>query len=962
MASDFDRQALLNIFTTEASDGLLKLANALDPRDGSTPTQEALREHFIIAHSLTGASALYGFTGCASLAKILARILEQAGTVSPAEWPGTVTILRDIVTILTAQIDNINQKSTEDPTIFEDLKARYTHLLREFEPTPPSAEPAPEEASLPDSYFRPDLEAEILEYFVPEAQEYLEAISSCLLRMEKDPANTDTIHQLFRAAHTLKGSAYTVGFQAIGDLTHHLEDIMGAIRDGKMQVTAELTDLFFHAVDEVRLLLGRDPTKLPQIRQEFSPLQQRLQQTAVGQAEKAPAPPVVTPTTALTETKPRREEFPVADPATAEPPAPAAAEPVTLPQPVGAKEVSQGTVRVSRDRLERLLNLVGELVIGRGRLEQRLTVLEQLARQVQTYKNRMLETVRAFEQKHAFTLPAATGTGEGSQSPLGLSANFGALEFDKYDDFNILARRMTEVSADVSEVMAQLSTSIHKAREDMGLIQQMTTDLRDEIARTRMVPIGSLFTRFQKAVREMARTVGKDVEVVFSGDSTEVDAGVVQRLAEPLIHMMRNAVAHGIEPPAVRKAAGKPEKGTVYLHAFNQHNTIVIEIEDDGAGLNIEKIKAKAIALGLVRPERAAEMPSADLIELIYLPGFSTSEEVGDQAGRGIGMDVIRRAVTDLNGQIDIETEPGVGTKFTLTLPLTMLISTALMVRAGDQQYAMPLPAIREVIVPPPGAMNDVSGRAVLQIGEGEALEVFPLTLMLGVETTPRAGPVPVVVLRTPKGVVGIAVDELLGLQEIVIKTLGSLRLFQGSCYSGATIDPEGRVVLVVDVPSLFKREGEKAFPEVHPLPEPLRLEAAGGPQAEQENVGILLVDDSLSVRKFIGRMLEAAGYKVQTASDGEEGLRKATATSFQVIIADLEMPKMNGYELIQCLRDRPETRSTPIIVLTTRAGEKHRQMAQSLGVSSYLTKPVEERALIKEISQFVSAPTAAKP
>ena len=961
MASDFDRQALLNIFITEASDGLLKLANAFDPRDGSTPTQKALREHFIIAHSLTGASSLYGFTGCASLAKILAGILERAGTVSPTEWPGTVTILRDIVTTLRAQIDHINRESTENPTIFEDLKARYAHLLREFEPTQTAAEPAPEGAPLPDSYFRPDLEAEILEYFVPEAQEYLEVISSCLLRMEKDPTNTDTIHQLFRAAHTLKGSAYTVGFQAIGDLTHHLEDIMGAIRDGKMQVTAELTDLFFRAVDEVRLLLGRDPARLPQIRQEFSPLKQRLHQAATGQAEKAPAPPMATTTTAPAETQPPREELPAMPPATAEPPTPAAVEPEARPQPVGAKEISQGTVRVSRDRLERLLNLVGELVIGRSRLEQRLTVLEQLARQVQAYKNRMLETVRTFEEKHAFTLPATTGTGEGSQSPLALSADFGALEFDKYDDFNILARRLTEVSADVSEVMAQLSTSIHKAREDMGLLQQMTTDLRDEIARTRMVPIGSLFTRFQKAVREMARTGGKDIEVVFSGASTEVDAGVVQRLAEPLIHVMRNAVAHGIEPPAVRKAAGKPEKGTVYLHALNQRNTIVIEIEDDGAGLNIEKIKAKAIALGLVRPERAAEMPPADLIELIYLPGFSTAEEVGDQAGRGIGMDVIRRAVTDLNGQIDIETLPGVGTKFTLRLPITMLISTALMVRAGDQQYAMPLPTIREVIVPPPGAMNAVSGRPVLQIGEDEAIEVFPLTLLLGVEQTPHEGPVPVVVIRTPKGSVGIEVDDLLGLQEIVIKTLGSLRLFQGSCYSGATIDPEGRVVLVVDVPSLFKQEGEKARPATHPLPEPLRLEA-GSSKTDQENLGILLVDDSLSVRKFIGRMLEAAGYKVQTASDGEEGLRKATTASFQVIIADLEMPKMNGYELIQALRDRPETKSIPVIVLTTRAGEKHRQMAQSLGVSSYLTKPVEERALIKEISQLVNAATATKP
>ena len=767
MPFDFDRQALLNFFTTEASDGLLKLAKALDPRDGSTPTQEALYEHFIIAHNLTGASSLYGFTGCASLAKILARILEQAAPVSPTEWPSTVTILRDIVTTLRAQIDNINRKSTEDPTIFEDLKARYPRRLREFLPTSPAAEPAPEEAPLPDSYFRPDLSAEILEYFIPEAQEYLETISSCLLRMEKDPTNKDTIHQLFRAVHTLKGSAYTVGFQAIGDLTHHMEDIMSAIRDGKMQAMAELTDLFFHAVDEVRLLLGRDPARLPQMRWQFLPLTQRLRQVATVQAEKAPAP----------------------------------AEPQERPHPVGAKEMAQSTVRVSRDRLERLLNLVGDVVIGRSRLEQRVTVLEQLACQLHAHKNRMLETVRTFEEKHA---------------------DFSALEFDKSNDFHILARCISEVSADVSEAMAHFSNAIRETREDMGLFQQMTSNLRDEIARTRMVPIGSLFTRFQKAVREMARTVGKDVEVVFTGATTEVDAGVVQRLVDPLIHMMRNAVAHGFEPPAVRKATGKPEKCTVSLHAFTRGKTVVIEIEDDGVGLNVEKIKAKAIARGLVYPERATAMSPAELIKLIYLPGFSTAEEVGDQAGRGVGMDVVRRVITDLNGQIDIETEPGVGTKFTVSLPLT--------------------------------------------------------------------------------------------------------------------IDPECQVVLAKDVPSRLQREGEK------------------------EDLGILLVDDSLSVRRLIGRMLEAAGYKVQTAADGEEGLRKATAASFQVIIADLEMPKMNGFELIQALRNRPETKSTPIIVMTTRADGEHRQLAESLGVFSYLIKPVEERALINEISQFVSAPTAAKP
>jgi chemosensory pili system protein ChpA (sensor histidine kinase/response regulator) len=308
-----------------------------------------------------------------------------------------------------------------------------------------------------------------------------------------------------------------------------------------------------------------------------------------------------------------------------------------------------------------------------------------------------------------------------------------------------------------------------------------------------------------------------------------------------------------------------------------------------------------------------------------------------------------------------------VGTKFTLSLPLTLLISTALMIRVGDQQYALPLPSIREILVPPAGAIDAISGHPVLQVGAGEAIEIKSLARLLGTEPARHDGPTPVVVIRTAKGVLGLEVDALLGLQEIVIKTLGSLKLFQGSCYSGATIDPEGRVVLVVDPANLFgERAGALAFSEATALHDTLQLEmgepAAGEAMAAQDSSGVLLVDDSLSVRKFIGRMLESAGYQVETAADGEEGLRKATVGGFRLIITDLEMPKMNGYELIQALRDRPETKSIPIVVMTTRAADKHKQLAQSLGVSSYITKPVEERALIKEISQFVSSPAAAKP
>lgn len=953
---DFDRQGLINIFTTEAADGLLKVASALDPRDGSVPTQQSLREHFIVAHGLTGSAGLYGFEGCANLARILARILEQAGTIPEEEWPKNVPILRDIVITLRSQVDHINQEGREDPTIFDDLKTRYRRLFDDTVAPAPEADHST--AAQPDSYFIPPMEADVLEFFVPEAQEYLDAITACLLRLEKSPEDKDTIHKLFRAAHTLKGSAFTVGIQVIGDMTHYMEDIMGAIREGRMRVTPELTDVFFRAVDEVRLLLGREPGKLAEMRREFDPIMRRLLQASSGKMENAPACPAVQPAVVV----PSREEARPAVPAAARAEAPGAAKEEPRAPAGGVKE-AVGTVRVSRDRLERLLNLVGELVIGRGRLEQRIAVLEQLSRQVLTYKGRMLDTVRTFEEKHAFTLPSQSSQAPG-QSLLALPTDFGSLEFDQYDDFNILARRMTEVSADVGEVMAQLNASIRKAREDMGLLQQLTTDLRDEIARTRMVPIGALFTRFQKAVRETARTVGKPVDVVFSGANTEVDAGIVQRLADPLIHIMRNAVAHGIEPAAARAAAGKAETGTVYLNAFNRGNTVVIEIEDDGAGLNVEKIKAKAVALDLIRPERAVSMTPTEIMNLIYLPGFSTAEAVGDQAGRGVGMDVVKRGIADMNGQIDIETEPGIGTKFTLSLPLTLLISTALMVRAGDQQYALPLPSIREILVPPAGAVDTISGTPVLQLGAGEAIEIKSLARLLGADPLARDGPAPVVVIRTAKGALGLEVDGLLGLQEIVIKTLGSLRLFQGSCYSGATIDPEGRVVLVIDPANLLGApERMQAMSGTTALQDVLRLEMGdeAADVVKGDDAGLLLIDDSLSVRKFIGRMLEGAGYKVQTASDGEEGLRKASAAPFRLIITDLEMPKMNGYELIQALRDRPETKATPIIVMTTRAGDKHRQMAQSLGVSSYITKPVEERALIREISQFVSSPAGAK-
>jgi chemosensory pili system protein ChpA (sensor histidine kinase/response regulator) len=643
------------------------------------------------------------------------------------------------------------------------------------------------------------------------------------------------------------------------------------------------------------------------------------------------------------------------------------------PEPVGASSAKSAeaktgeereVIRVSRDRLERLLNLVGELVIDRGRLEQRLRTLEQLASQVLANKNRLIDAVRTFEDKHTFSFqPSPQASGEPVQQGVPGLSDFGSLEFDKYDDFNILARRISEVTADITESMSQLSGSIRRAQDDMGQLQQLTLGMRDEIARARMVPIGTPFTRFRRAAREMARTTGKEVNLVTSGEHTEIDTGVVERLVDPLVHLVRNAVFHGIEPAAVRVAQGKPAAGTVYLHAAHRGNSVLIEVEDDGAGLDLSRIKAKAVKLGLIRQETADSLPDNEVIKFIFLPGFSTAESVGDQAGRGVGMDVVKRVIETMNGHIEVESVRGQGTKFTMHLPLTLLIATALLVRVNNERYAIPLPSVREVTMPTGSTLQRMGDRSIVQIGD-EAIEVYPLAHLIRREVGGVEGHSPIVIVRTSTGPLGCAVDELLGRQEIVIKSLGSLKPFERSVFGGATIDPEGRVVLVLDVSRLSTREYRDALPvgggELPQLTaeEPVQPIAEAAPVRQMP---LLLIDDSLSIRKFVGRMLESAGYVVDTAVDGEEGCRKAATQSYQLIITDLEMPKLNGYEVIQALRARPQTSSTPILVMTTRAGEKHRQMAINVGASGYIAKPVEERALIQEVQKWIGRETGVR-
>src|SRR6266850_179626 len=1127
MSSELDRQGLVDIFVTEASEALDVLTKAFHPSDGMAPTPAQLQEQYVWAHKIRGASGLYGYEGLALMGALLESTLEEAPSIEDSLWPKALEILRGIVTSFESQLKVVAGGGAEDPSVsarwegevaglfpskpavvpseptllapdylvptldaevlsyfapeaeeylqtMEALLQRLrqnskdgetihwlysmAHTLkgsahsigykvigdvihpvedcmiaihegrislssdvlgvigravevirllmrrddgkvaqlqhdvpevtqalaqirngeqmtlstqvaapiptviqvatavmdRPEEPAGSEVELSSTSSPLTDEYLLPVLDAEVLSYFAPEAQEYLESLESQLLRLEKEQHNPEVINQLFRTAHTLKGSAYTVGFQSIGDLTHYVEDFMGAVREGRVKILPGHTDVLLRSVDVVRMLMRRDLTSLDMLRQRFAVAMQRLKQLdqplAAQVTESGSAVHLVE---AAVDQEPRDQQE--IEPAIA-------AEGKTAD---GKAAEDREVIRVSRDRLERLLNLVGELVIGRGRLEQRLHKLEQLSQQVLAYKGRLVESVHSFAEEHTFTLPTAS-PGPVTAPAQGVTSlsDFGSLEFDKYDDFNILARRINEVTADISESMTQLNGSIRRSQEDMSHLAQLTLGMRDEIARARMVPVGTPFTRFRRATREMARATGKEVTVVTSGEHTEVDTGIVERLVDPLVHLVRNAVYHGIELAADRVSKGKPAAGTIYLHAAHRGSAVVIEVEDDGAGLDVEKIRAKAVERGLIRPEVARSMSESEVIRFIFVPGFSTADQIDDHAGRGVGMDVVKRVIESMNGHIDVESIRGVGTKFTLSLPLTLLIATALMVRAGSERYGIPLPAVREVTMLTPNVHQQMGERSILHIGD-EAIEVQPLQQLLNRSRVPMETGKPVVIVRTADGMIGLLVDELLGRQEIVIKPLGPFKSLEHSSFGGATIDPEGRVVLVLD-PARLKARGAHAA-AVPELPSDATASAdslvpyAKAPEPNASKQSLLLIDDSLSIRKFVGRMLESAGYEVDTAVDGEDGLRKASTQNYRLIITDLEMPKLNGYEVIQGLRSRAQTQQTPIIVMTTRAGDKHQRMALNIGASSYIAKPVEERALIQEVERLIGKEAAAR-
>jgi chemosensory pili system protein ChpA (sensor histidine kinase/response regulator) len=952
--ADGDRQFLLSVFLMEAWDTLAAVEEGLAALGRGAEPAAALEPLVVVTHRLRGSAALSGFPQVSALAAAMEETVERAAAAALPDRHALAG-LSDMVLSLKTALDVIGSTGAEDAEALAEALDRIASAAPPAPAVPsvPVAETARRLEEL-DRFFsdQPD----VLEYFVPEAVEHLESMAQSLIALEGDGATDADVATLFRAVHTLKGAAYTVGCGMIGDLAHRIEDMLGEIREHRRPLGRLAMETVFVGLDALRLLVrsGEDPSAGRAVAYERA--MSMLAALPAVEATTSVAPVVAEP--ALAEVRDvSASDAVVAETAPARETAVAArgAEPPRSAREARARR-ARPSIRVSLDRLDALMNLVGELVVTRSRLERHLTQLEQAGELLSFTQSRMTQTVSEFESKYAnLALPPADGgPSSADAAAVVLGDVFAELEFDRYDDFNLLARRVGEISSDLTEIQLQLGGLVRVVREDAGGVQRLSGELRGQITRARMVPVGRLFAPFVRMVREAARAAGKSIGLEVRGETVEMDTTIVELMADPLIHLVRNAIAHGIEPEETRRRQGKPPQATLHLGAAHKGGSIYIEVADDGRGIDLDAVGEAARRGGFVTAETLARLGERDILDLIFLPGLTTAASVTTAAGRGVGMDVVRTNVGRLGGEIEVQTEAGRGTRFRIRLPLTVAISDALMVQVGGETLAIPVPAVKAAIqVKPEEIRYEDDGAESIEV-EGEQVSLVRLDRLLGLPARVSDGPLSVVTLRTGRKTLAVAVDEFLVKEEIVIKNLGGFLQGFGP-FAGATVTGEGRVILLLDALKLL----EMSF-----APPPPRLDAgheraAAAPAAAEARRSVLLVDDSVSVRKFVGGMLERSGFRVVAARDGAEALQRLAEHAVDVVVTDLEMPRLNGYELIRDLQREPATCDLPVVVLTTRAGAKHVNLARELGVEHYVAKPVDEASFVQLIESLATAASA---
>ncbi|HVL57216.1 MAG TPA: response regulator, partial [Burkholderiaceae bacterium] len=781
---------------------------------------------------------------------------------------------------------------------------------------PEAAEDAPLDAAAtvvtddPVAALSDELDPELGPVFVHEADDYLPLIGDGLRQWAQEPSDPALPAALMRQLHTVKGSARMAGAMRLGQLVHEMETRVEAALALPRVSPALIEDLIARH-DQVLALFDalKDPSAAAAAQRPVSGAD------AVAEA---------------------RDDAPAGSDAAGD-----ETEFAGAGAPLAAAGASAGSmIRVRADLLDKLVNEAGEVSIARARLENELATIRQALGDLNENVMRLRSQLREIELQADTQIQAhETRTREPD-------ARFDPLEFDRYTRFQELTRMLAESVSDVSTVQQNAMRSLEEASHDLSRQGQVTRDLQQNLMRVRMVQFSTIADRLYRVVRQAAKELDKRVNLDLKGASSEIDRGVLERMAGPIEHLLRNAVVHGIESREQRVACGKAETGDVTLEVRLEGNEVTLTFSDDGAGLDYERIRARALERGLIDPR---ELPAErELAQLIFMPGFTTATEVTALAGRGVGMDAVRAEVAAMGGRIDIESQRGRGTRFTVHLPVSLAVAQVVLLTVSAARFAVPSALVEQVLQLKPETLAAAyDAHAIEWQGQQVPLYYFGSLLELADATPVAQRHSPVLVLRSGNQRIALHVDQVSPNQEVVVKHVGP-QLARLVGIAGATVLGNGDIVLIVNPVQIAltrpsQQAGEGATASFAPTQIPVQPT-------------VMVVDDSVTVRKFTQRLLAREGYQVVLAKDGVDALRQLQDFTPDAFLLDIEMPRMDGFDLTRNLRAEPRTAAVPIIMITSRTADKHRNHAMSLGVDVYLGKPYSEEALLRELRMLLAA------
>jgi len=722
----------------------------------------------------------------------------------------------------------------------------------------------------------------LLPDFIAAARENVAAINQGLFKLEHEPADRETLQEVYRHAHSLKGSALTMGFERMGKLAHRMEDVLRAFQDGSLPVTAEVCDALFETNDAMSTMLETvAASKRMKLNVEgtIARLERFLSGLRPGDVRRAGKAAIPPP------------------------------EPGVMPEvPVPAID----TVRVPIGKLDDLVNLAGEAAIGHTRLA---AAVESLAR--------LRERWRRFRLRVDLQ-----GEGNGGDGPRAAISG---------EELLVLGRGLEEASRELEE-----------AAESTG---RLIENLQHRSMEIRMLPLGIVFGTLPKAVRDLSRQFGKRLDFLIEGTDTIIDKRILEQIGDPLIHLLRNALDHGIETPEERRRLGKPETGTLILRARHDGGKVVLTLEDDGRGIDPKLLRETALRKGFLDKREAELWSESQLYDLVFLPGFSTSPIVTDISGRGMGLDVVRTNVEKLKGQVQVTSKPGTGARFVISLPLTLATIQALLIQCAGEVLVVPMFSVAKTLHLPREAIRPIQGKMAI-VEEDEVIPVRSLATALGWqedESVQRSARLMLVVLQAGERKTAFVVEDILGGREIVTKELGR-HLHQVRYLAGATILGSGQVALILDVPALVWQDISEAREECRWLDRPRE-------QPSRRQV-ILVVEDQVVTRQMEKSILEAAGYHVITAEHGLDAIEKLNQHQVDLVLTDIHMPHMDGLILTERIRGSRETSCLPVVVVTSLDREEDRLRGLRAGADAYLIKSsFDQRVLIDTIETLLGRP-----